>query len=742
MRPIAWTFCLVATCWTFSANAAERSPLTLEAFLSNYCTACHGPSKQEGGLRLDKVKRPSDRKDEASRLGESNNIDAELWHAVFERLVSREMPPDDSPQPADKQREAAIGLVKQELEKSLARSLADGEWAFPSQGNALPHEWLFPKSLPGSPSREPKPDPTWKAASPPRIWRIGPQAYRQNTDELTRGFVGVLRGKVGSRGNAVVPSPFGLTTDPGFRDYAFRYRVAGSEVEQIARNAQMTVELMLTQRGPRKPPIELSSILKADFPPTDKQIETAIAYMFQAALRRDPKVGRLSESSEKTSQPGEPSNNELKRYREFTRRHIERLGVRKGLRLGLAAVLMHPEAVFRLELGRGEPDEFGRVMLSPLELAMAISYSLTDRRPDETLMKAVGSGQLETREDVAREVQRILANQEIAKPRILRFFQEYFGYTAAPAVFKDDHIIKEAGFQKYYPERLVEDTDRLVLDILEKDRQILRELLTTDLSFVGVTSVPNWVKFTKRRQEQAKAKGIEPAKHPFDKKNKLNEHYNFSPEDWSVEMPLQLSNSQRAGILTQPSWLIAHSTNEHNHAILRGKWIRERLLGGRIPDTPITVDAQLPEEPEKTLRHRMRVTREEYCWRCHQRMDPLGLPFQMFDHFGRFREREKGKAVVPSGEIIASGETKLDGPVTNAVDLIHRLAKSERVEQVFVRHAFRYWMGRNEVPSDAEVIQSAWRDYRKNDGSMNALIVSLLTSDAFLYRRVDEGKTK
>ena len=46
------------------------------------------------------------------------------------------------------------------------------------------------------------------------------------------------------------------------------------------------------------------------------------------------------------------------------------------------------------------------------------------------------------------------------------FFQEYFGYTAAPSVFKDDHIIKEAGFLKYYPERLVEDTDRLVLHIL------------------------------------------------------------------------------------------------------------------------------------------------------------------------------------------------------------------------------------------------------------------------------------
>ena len=59
-----------------------------------------------------------------------------------------------------------------------------------------------------------------------------------------------------------------------------------------------------------------------------------------------------------------------------------------------------------------------------------------------------------------------------------------------------------------------------------------------------------------------------------------------------------------------------------NHAILRGRWIRERLLGGGIPDVPITVDAMLPDEPQSTLRERMRVTKQDYCWRCHRKMGP------------------------------------------------------------------------------------------------------------------------
>ena len=194
---------------------------------------------------------------------------------------------------------------------------------------------------------------------------------------------------------------------------------------------------------------------------------------------------------------------------------------------------------------------------------------------------------------------------------------------------------------------------------------------------------------------------------------------------------------QRLGILTHPSWLISHSDAMDNHAILRGRWIRERLLGGGIPDIPITVDAMLPDEPHNTLRQRMRVTKKTYCWTCHQKMDPLGLPFEMYNHAGLFRTIELERPVDTSGEITDSGDPALDGPVKNALEMIDKLSKSERVEQVFVRHAFRFWMGRNETLNDAAVLQAAHKAYRENEGSMKALITSLLTSDAFLYRKVE-----
>ena len=118
-------------------------------------------------------------------------------------------------------------------------------------------------------------------------------------------------------------------------------------------------------------------------------------------------------------------------------------------------------------------------------------------------------------------------------------------------------------------------------------------------------------------------------------------------------------------------------------------------------------------------------------------MDPLGLPFEIYNHAGLYRTTEGGESVDATGEIIESGDSSIDGEVKDAIEMIQRLSESERVEQVFVRHAFRFWMGRNETVHDRDVLQDAHRAYRESGGSMKALLASLLTSDAFLYRIKD-----
>ncbi len=65
------------------------------------------------------------------------------------------------------------------------------------------------------------------------------------------------------------------------------------------------------------------------------------------------------------------------------------------------------------------------------------------------------------------------------------------------------------------------------------------------------------------------------------------------------------------------------------------------------------------------------------------------------------------------------------------------LAASKRAEEMFVRYAFRFFLGRNETLRDAATLRQAHAAYVDSHGSMKTLVVSLLSSDSFLYRSTE-----
>ncbi|MCE9531684.1 MAG: DUF1585 domain-containing protein, partial [Planctomycetes bacterium] len=54
----------------------------------------------------------------------------------------------------------------------------------------------------------------------------------------------------------------------------------------------------------------------------------------------------------------------------------------------------------------------------------------------------------------------------------------------------------------------------------------------------------------------------------------------------------------------------------------------------------------------------------------------------------------------------------------------------------FIRHVFRFFLGRNETPGDAVSLQEAEKAYLDCGGSFKALLVSLFSSESFLFRTV------
>ena len=473
----------------------------------------------------------------------------------------------------------------------------------------------------------------------------------------------------------------------------------------------------------------------------------------------------------------EPTDEDVEHYWQDVFLRNSELGNTMALQAVLIYVTISPEFVYRMEMGLGEEDEHGRRMLSPHELVYAVHYAfqntpafgvdefqseevftknveplvkkaMTEQNGssygrDGWLAEQMKAGGLKTRADVEKAVRQFLGgrpgnlntnhNSPISstkKPRVLQFFREFFGYHKAQTVFKDvDKFAKEKEFRHFHNHtavRLMYDTDALILHILQEDKNVLRELLTTNKVFVSYWSgsnEPDQIKRVGNREKYA-------ANHDAQSYN-LNPFEHEHPRNEPIEVPPE----QRCGVLTQPSWLVAHSGNFDNDPVRRGKWIREKLLAGVIMDVPITVDAQIPDDETKTLRERYSVVHEETCWRCHKKMNPLGMPFEAFNHVGRFRTEEKGKPVDTSGAVTFSDTEGLDGEVAHAREMMERLAESPRVRQSFLRHMFRFWMGRNELLSDSQTLIEMEKAYVENKGSFKEALVALLTSDSFLYRK-------
>jgi len=653
-------------CANASADPANDFNTLVKPFVQKYCADCHGADEPEGDVSLHAI---------TSKM--SDAATARSWEKVFGQLTLSSMPPQEETQPNDHTRAEVVHWIQRELFKVGVK--VQSKLTRPGYGNYVKHELLFGDDAVGP------------SFSPPRVWRIRPAVYEAGLQELAKGGKYVKPFTLKSGGHT-------------FRDYDNQYVIAGADLAQLMANTKVAAGL-LTQlvddkgtlkRGSRTPEQLFQLIHPDNKQPTTEQLAAAIDWLYHRVLLRDP------------------TPEEAKRLGAFAEKSIVSDGQLLGVRNMVSAVLLHPESLYRSEQGAGQADEHGRVMLAPRELAFAIAYSLTDRRPDDALLKAAEDGRLATREQVQAQVERLISDAKIAKPRILGFFREYFEYGGAVDVFKDIALNRN-----HSPDVLVHDTDQLIMHIYKQDKNVLRELLTTNKSFVQH-------RIDSKTKESARASA-----------KQLGAHLAYSlPPDgkWIPDQPIEMPGSQRAGILTQPAWLVAKSGNFDNDAIRRGLWVRAKLLGGSIPDIPITVDAQLPDDDTLTLREKMKVTEEAYCWKCHQNTNPVGLPFEMFDHFGRWRTRDLGKPVVTTGAINNSGVKALDVDVPDAVAMVRKLADSPRVRQVFVRHAFRYYMGRNETLNDAATLRRADKNYVESGGSMKSLITSLLTSDSFMYR--------
>jgi len=649
--PLSLLIALAAFSTPAKCAQADAAIPGVQQFLNSYCNACHGAEKQKGKVRLDQL-----------NLTKPTAGDREMLKRIGEQLTYQEMPPEDEKQPKRVSTEAVIAWIENTLGAEGERRFNSAEkLKQPGYGNYADHDTLF------------TPPAVRKAATPARIWRLDVESFIAKAQSWT----GDKKLFIDRRTN-VKPVSFPYQGPAHtFLDDAGVHGFDRSTTEMLMLETESLVKDYMGRAWTR-----VQKSAKGDVP-------KSLSLVFAEITGRNAKADELSTL---VALHGKAQAD---------------LGAEEANRLAVQAIMLRPEVLFRSELGAGTPDRFGRRYLAPAELAGALGYAVNVAGPDDALTVAAAKCNPNDRAALA-EVIRPYLKSDAMRDRLLRFAREYFEYPNAEEVFKD------ANRNDYHPTRLVEDADAFIVRILDEDRDVFRQWLTSSRYYVHGT-----YNYT----------GPKPAKIKWNNGYK-DYHRNYSlpataigkDPAW-VEMP----PTERAGMLTHPAWLLAFSDNEKNQAIQRGRWVTTKLLGGFVPDAPVEVDARLPDDKTMTLREKMHVTRAELCISCHKKMDPMGLPFEQYDLFGRFRTQENAKPVVTTGAY-------WNKEVKDPVSYVRALAEEPKVRQVFLRHVFRFFLGRNETADDAPTLIDMDATYLKTNGSLKETVLTLLTSDSFLYR--------
>ena len=377
----------------------------------------------------------------------------------------------------------------------------------------------------------------------------------------------------------------------------------------------------------------------------------------------------------------------------------------KAIRALVARVLVAPAFLYRAE--PGEPMAAGgdaRIgPLSDWELASRLSYFLWSSLPDEELTQAAAAGRLREPEELARQARRMLRD-----PKARRLAAEFFGQWLGFYRFDEFRGIDAGRFPEFTGAMKAAMYDEAVSffeHIVREDRPPA-EILFADYTFAS---------------------------------GPLARHYGLTaanlPEDRAV-LVAGLGQQRRGGLLGLGAVHAATSAPLRTSAVKRGDWVLRRVIGTPVPPPPadagsIAADDALADG--LTVRQRLEAHRtDQSCVNCHARIDPLGFALEHYDPIGRWRKTYDG------GRPIDDSGTLSDGTQIDGLNGLRRYLRREQrqFERNLCGKLVGYALGRAEMASDRPLVEAMGKDLAKDEGRLSDLVVRIVTSRQFRYRRL------
>ena len=353
----------------------------------------------------------------------------------------------------------------------------------------------------------------------------------------------------------------------------------------------------------------------------------------------------------------------------------------------LLVTLTSPQFLFLTE-NSASPE--GEILDGP-ELASKLSYFLWNAAPDDRLRSLAETGKLH--DSIDGEVERMIRD-----PRFEQCTSEFVSQWLQLDKFEVVEIDR-----KRYPnltrdakKQLRSEPVQLVQYLMRENRP-LRNLVQADF-IVANEVVASYYDLGDRTE-----RGFEFVAIPHDRKN-------------------------LGGVLTNAGILAGLSDGRESNPVKRGAWLARKIIAEPPDDPPPNVPALPEDESHLTLREKLERHRNQPgCAKCHEGIDPWGVPFEQFDAGGLFKQ----------GETVDASSTLPDETEIADLNALKAYLAEDRIDQVafsFLKHLTSYAIGRSLTYNEIEFLKERGVGLRANDYRMQDMIRFVVNSEMFLEK--------
>jgi hypothetical protein len=369
----------------------------------------------------------------------------------------------------------------------------------------------------------------------------------------------------------------------------------------------------------------------------------------------------------------------------------------EGIGVVMQEMLQSPSFLYTTELGTSATPATATIGLDPYEIASAISYLVLASPPDAMLMAAADAAQLSSPSQIEAQVRRLLTDPR-AKAQIQRFVFEWLGISDVSVATKDPTIYPK--FTSTLQQRMAAETGAYAQDVVFNGDASLNSLMTGQYTFVD---------------------------------KELGALYGVTAAQNGVLQKVALPAGQRSGLLTQASVMTIYSHANETSPVLRGVFIREKILCETLPPPPTGLKIVIPQ-PDPNAPNTTRAIFDQHisdaaCSGCHGLIDPVGNLFEEFDAVGAFRSTENSYPINSTGTV--TGTNTINGAYASAPGFLKALGSSPEAQTCFARNVFRFGSAQSDPNTESNMLGVLKQNPQT---SMLEILVTFAKSQLFSQR--------